>query len=314
MIRPWDFPRWFGLFRQKSGLREFVDYVVECIRLKKDCYVSLFSERQIEEKRYDAILIDIDDGYEAFQAADVLIREDGFDPVWFFSGRGYHGYIFFEETYMPDYSQRVKQWAREIGIIELVDRKVLGDAMRMRRVPGTWNTKGERWMIPITKDTTIDEIDELSRIPPYVSIFGEPERTEFAKRLLGVETKRRSVSNVDGAIVVDSIPPCIEKLMDYARESHHLDHEARLLVGTFLLRTRGFDAALDFFRLMEDFNEDVTRYQLEWLIDNDYYPHSCKTISDFGMCPMRCDFYPWIGRFLKGVDKDAIRRRRGDAV
>jgi DNA primase large subunit len=62
------------------------------------------------------------------------------------------------------------------------------------------------------------------------------------------------------------IAPTIQELIDKAYREHHLDHRERIRLGIYL-QGRGFDMEyiLDIFRQLSDFNEKITRQQLQSL-------------------------------------------------
>jgi DNA primase large subunit len=64
----------------------------------------------------------------------------------------------------------------------------------------------------------------------------------------------------------DNIPYSIQELIDIARRDHHLSHRQRIQLGLYLQRNNfDMDYILDIFRQLSDWNEKVTRYQLESL-------------------------------------------------
>jgi DNA primase large subunit len=63
-----------------------------------------------------------------------------------------------------------------------------------------------------------------------------------------------------------SIAPTIQELITKAYETHHLGHSERIRLGIYL-QGRGFstDYILEIYKQLSDFNEKITRYQLESL-------------------------------------------------
>lgn len=64
----------------------------------------------------------------------------------------------------------------------------------------------------------------------------------------------------------DNIPGSIKELISKAYEEHHLDHRERIKLGIYLQKYNfDMDYILDIFRALSDWNEKVTRYQLQSL-------------------------------------------------
>jgi DNA primase large subunit len=63
-----------------------------------------------------------------------------------------------------------------------------------------------------------------------------------------------------------NIPESIKELIEIAYRDHHLGHRQRIKLGIYL-QSNGFDMEfiLDIFRQLSDWNEKVTRYQLNSL-------------------------------------------------
>ena len=86
-------------------------------------------------------------------------------------------------------------------------------------------------------------------------------------------------------------PPCMRKLMEEIKRGQNISHMARFAIATFLLNI-GYDVeeVIDLFRRVPDFNERITRYQVEHLAGLrgskiKYLPPSCKNMKTFGLCP-----------------------------
>jgi DNA primase large subunit len=85
-------------------------------------------------------------------------------------------------------------------------------------------------------------------------------------------------------------PPCIEHLYRVLDAGENLPHSARLLLATFLLFSgKSIEETVVMFRKLPDFNERITRYQLEHLSgktgsSKKYFVPSCEKIKMENLC------------------------------
>jgi len=85
-------------------------------------------------------------------------------------------------------------------------------------------------------------------------------------------------------------PPCIQHIYDQIRKGENLPHPARLLLGTFLIYSnKTLEEMLELFKRLPDFDEKITRYQLEHLAgkkggSKKYYVPSCEKIKLENLC------------------------------
>ena len=272
-------------------------YVDKCRRDGKDCYVSVFTDYQIWMGIFDTVLLDIDGdvngSYEDMRAVYDILRREGLEGRVYYTGRGYHIYVDFAPMKIDRYSDRVRKWAKDIGIWDYVDKKVLGDIRRMARVPLTKNTKTGRWMIEIDPEMDESEIIEKSEAGVEV-VRCEVRPTDLGERLLFLDINggRRITPRALMKVKDGRYPPCIESLLMKLKVSGELDHAERLHLANYLLRIMTVDEVVDVFRYAKDFSERYTRYQLEWFLRNRYKPYSCVRAIQMGICPVMCEYYP----------------------
>jgi len=106
------------------------------------------------------------------------------------------------------------------------------------------------------------------------------------------------------------MPPCIERLIKELQHGENLSHFARFTLATFLIHAgwTTIDQIVDLFRNAPDFDEKVTRYQVEHLAGKrggkKYDPPSCARIRQEGLCVADC-----------GVRHplELLRRRQGNS-
>ncbi|MGB9705309.1 MAG: DNA primase large subunit PriL [Pyrobaculum sp.] len=86
-------------------------------------------------------------------------------------------------------------------------------------------------------------------------------------------------------------PPCMKAILDALKSGDNLPHTARFAIATYLLH-RGWDVEqiVDLFRTSPDFNEKITRYQVQHIAGQvggrkEYAVPSCETMNSWGLCP-----------------------------
>lgn len=86
-------------------------------------------------------------------------------------------------------------------------------------------------------------------------------------------------------------PPCMRAIIESIRRGENAPHTARFAITTYLLR-RGWDVEqiVDLFRSSPDFNEKITRYQVQHIAGQvggrkEYSVPSCETMNSWGLCP-----------------------------
>ncbi len=99
-------------------------------------------------------------------------------------------------------------------------------------------------------------------------------------------------------VLPEAYPPCIKALYDAASKSRHLSHMGRFTLTSFLL-TVGMspEQLTDLFRSFSDFNERLTRYQVEHIAGSRgtgtrYTPPNCETLQTHNLCVNRDEFCP----------------------
>jgi DNA primase large subunit len=110
-------------------------------------------------------------------------------------------------------------------------------------------------------------------------------------------------------------PPCIKHAVSLMNRGENLPHSARLMLGTYMLGIgKQIHEIIDMFRNAPDFNEKITRYQVEHLAGNKgsrikYSVPSCKKLQAEDLCFATTDcegiYNPiQFGRTNKQVTKD----------
>jgi DNA primase large subunit len=92
-----------------------------------------------------------------------------------------------------------------------------------------------------------------------------------------------------GALRPELYPPCIRKMLRTLQKGENLSHSGRFGLAAFLHRVGAdFETIVDAYRGAPDFDESITRYQVEHITLRDggrgYEPPECDTLRSHGLC------------------------------
>lgn len=109
---------------------------------------------------------------------------------------------------------------------------------------------------------------------------------EVARRLPAVFERGRPSP---GSLRRDRFPPCVRKMQRTLERGENLSHAGRFCLAAFLHRAGADEETIvDAFRGAPDFDESVTRYQVEHITHRDggrgYEPPECDTLRSHGLC------------------------------
>ncbi len=129
---------------------------------------------------------------------------------------------------------------------------------------------------------------------PVVALVREREAELFGDlaRRMPAPVGRAGVA--PGALLRDRFPPCIRKMQRTLEKGENLSHAGRFCLAAFLHRV-GADAEtiVDAYRGAPDFDESVTRYQVDHITSHHdgagYEPASCDTLRSHGLCAREGD-------------------------
>ncbi len=119
---------------------------------------------------------------------------------------------------------------------------------------------------------------------------------EIADSLKKLASEKIGTFENDGlpkTVVQEAYPPCIKALYDAASKSRHLSHMGRFTLTSFLLNVGMSPEQLtELFRSFSDFNERLTRYQVEHIAGGRgtgtrYTPPNCETLQTHNVCVNR---------------------------
>jgi DNA primase large subunit len=151
--------------------------------------------------------------------------------------------------------------------------------------------------VSVTPKRAARLLQEAARRALAVPIPLRPEVVELVrsreKELLTELAERipLPVARVPGAagILRDRFPPCIRRMQRTLEKGENLSHAGRFCLAAFLHRAGAdFETIVDAYRGAPDFDESVTRYQVEHITSRDgglgYQPPECDTLRSHGLC------------------------------
>ena len=120
----------------------------------------------------------------------------------------------------------------------------------------------------------------------------EAELFEEVARRMPLPVAR--AGGVASAIRPDRFPPCIRKMQRTLQHGENLSHAGRFGLAAFLHRVGADEETIvDAYRGAPDFDESITRYQVEHITHRDggrgYEPPECGTLRSHGLCAREGD-------------------------
>ncbi|MCX6776014.1 MAG: hypothetical protein NT130_04155 [Candidatus Micrarchaeota archaeon] len=172
---------------------------------------------------------------------------------------GFEGYLRYAPK-SPDY--------------KLVNRKLVRGKVRLRRAE----------FIRILEEAVRLKIEselplKIENVPDRINDSAEAVKGEIPK-----EPKPASISLEGG-----EFPPCVNKLLENLKTVENLGHTARWALAVYLLNV-GMkpDDIVKVFSTSPDFDERVTRYQVEHAMKRGYKVPSCASMDFYGLCIANC--------------------------
>ncbi|MEM2105507.1 MAG: DNA primase large subunit PriL [Candidatus Bathyarchaeia archaeon] len=119
------------------------------------------------------------------------------------------------------------------------------------------------------------------------------EIVEIAEKIKKLSVEKVGEAEIEGlpkTIVNEAFPPCIKTLYESITVGRHLSHVGRFALTSFLINVgMPTENVIDLFRNFSDFNERMTRYQVEHIAGERgsrtrYTPPKCETLQTHGVC------------------------------
>jgi DNA primase large subunit len=138
------------------------------------------------------------------------------------------------------------------------------------------------------------ESAKLGKYPPEIELIADKLKTLASERLA------QSEADFPKVVVQEAFPPCINALYDAASKNHHLSHMGRFTLTSFLVNIgMSAEAVAELFRTFSDFNERLTRYQVEHIAGErgsgtKYTCPQCSILQTHSVCKNRDELCRYI--------------------
>ena len=250
-------------------------------------------------KRYSAEPILIFTGNRGYQVQVLLakpLEAKHYSYVWDILKAG------FEETKIPEglKEKTIKVLGENIEFEDIVDKNVR-DPARLIRLPYTRHEKTKALSLVLDWKTfnvlkTCEAIKllnsrlDISLIEKLlnINVNGEFARVKRAfhrrKRLRGGKDKYHLPSDPKIYLESDYCPPCIKAIWEKFKVRIEVSHLERLAILWFLMnKGYGEEEVINVFRLLPDFNEKRTRYQVAYAFKHKFMMFNCRTMRKKGI-------------------------------
>jgi len=120
---------------------------------------------------------------------------------------------------------------------------------------------------------------------------GIMDRIDQLQRLFMEKRGKIQLEELPKGISIIAFPPCIKALYDAISSGRHISHVGRFALTSFLINAgMTVENVVDLFRSLSDFDERMTRYQVEHIAGGRgshtrYIPPRCDTLRTHGICP-----------------------------
>lgn len=157
---------------------------------------------------------------------------------------------------------------------KLVNRRLSGGKVRLRRDEFV-RILEEAVKIKIESELPL----KMEGVPANIK-----EAAEEVRRNIPKEPQPEAVSVEKGAFA-----PCMQKLLEDLKIVENLSHTARWALAVYLLNVgMRVEEVVKLFSTSPDFDESVTRYQVEHALKRGYKTPSCASMDSYGLCVSNC--------------------------
>ncbi len=146
------------------------------------------------------------------------------------------------------------------------------------------------------KHKLVESVPDLSgvrlegRIGDVVNMLKE----ELPVKAAVGEESHTPPSKVANQVVEEAHPPCVKNIIEKLMRNENLAHHQRFALAVYMINIGAdMEEIIDLFRHAPDFNEKLTRYQIEHLAGlrgskRKYLMYSCDKMKSLGMCVAEC--------------------------
>ncbi len=126
---------------------------------------------------------------------------------------------------------------------------------------------------------------KVGKLPPDIA-----NRLEKLKQISATKKVEEMPESYPEIVAEVAFPPCINMLYASFKSGHHLSHTGRFALTSFLTSVgMSAETVVELFRTVSDFNERMTRYQVEHIAGEKgsrtkYIPPKCSTLRTHGIC------------------------------
>ncbi|MGB9958998.1 MAG: hypothetical protein ACPLKQ_00540 [Candidatus Bathyarchaeales archaeon] len=129
------------------------------------------------------------------------------------------------------------------------------------------------------------DVKELPKLPQKIlDVAGK------LKNLTIEKVGKAEIEGIPKTVTIEAFPPCIKAFYEAASKGHHLSHIGRFTLTAFLVNIgMPTENIVELFRSSSDFNERMTRYQVEHISGERgsrtrYKPPKCEMLKTHGVC------------------------------
>ncbi|MBC7076746.1 MAG: hypothetical protein H5T92_00305 [Synergistales bacterium] len=246
-----------------------------------DCFLATHTPQDRSQGILRVVFIDIDnkdlDLARRFleRALKHLKDKHGVKPYCQFSGaKGYHIIIPIEPVLVKDRAQGFLRFLQVRLSKGYCDPQILGDVVRLFRIPDTINSKSGKLCYPLEEwDGQRLDVSEL---------WEEYRGEEIGRLLRGQREKKLRVARIrPPGTGKPGIRPQVQLLIKRMEEGQNLAHMQRLAVVAELIAEGWEDSQiLELFQRLPDFDEARTRYYLSHARLRGYKPFRTETLKE----------------------------------
>ena len=265
-----------------NNLQDLYELVEASDRI--DCFMQTHTVEDKAKGLLYLVFIDIDCPGDLKRAKEVFRRvlhylrvKYDISPYSQFSGaKGYHVLIPLEPITVnpPSLASDFLKFLQLKLSMGYCDPQLLGDIVRLVRLPNTYNTKA----IKNDQDGLVKVIQEWDGKRLNTGLLWE----EFTLKKLDEELSRKEKKQrVKTAAKINGIRPQIFALIEKAKQGINLTHQQRLAV-LFELIANGWedDQILEVFEAQPDFDLNKTRYMIEHARRMGYKPFKTERLQE----------------------------------
>lgn len=231
-----------------------------------DCLIQTHSDGDKQDGVLRLVFIDLDFPGDLTRARTVLRRvlahikaEHGAQPFAQFSGcKGYHVVVPIHPIQTKPHAKDFLKFMQLKLSLGYCDPAILGDIVRLWRIPGTYNSRG------ILRGTggEVVAVQEWDGQKLDTSLLWE----EYRLFKLGEQMNaRRKARAAKPGLRIEGMRPPIHALIQRAREGVNLTHRQRqAILNEMVAAGKGDGEIMGVFSHLPDFDESKTRYYIEY--------------------------------------------------